>query len=102
MTTIRLACSVCDRDDMDGITPDQLAELLLDGWEDISAYQSFEDSCRTYDHPADEPPGYSVFDWFTHLGTCPECVVAQESWALGADVPVLATGRDDDGGTHHA
>lgn len=77
--TIRLACVDCDRSDKDGITADELSECVRLGWSGVRRYQSYEDSVRAYDDPADAPPGYSVLDWFTHLGTCPECVVAGEA-----------------------
>jgi hypothetical protein len=66
---IRLACLYCSRDDCDGI--EDLAEAP--GWTDIQEVQTFAESCQTYDDPADAPPGFSIFDWWTHLGTCPEC-----------------------------
>jgi hypothetical protein len=77
--TIRLACVDCDRSDKDGITADELSECVRLGWAGVRRYQSYEDSVRAYDDPAEAPPGYSVLDWFTHLGTCPECVVTGEA-----------------------
>jgi hypothetical protein len=73
MTTIRLACSECDRQDFDGISLEQLQQAKADGWSDISEMQSYEESCRTYENPADAPPGFDVTAWWTHLGVCPEC-----------------------------
>ena len=70
---IRLACSECSRDDKNPITPEQLAQCKGEGWTDISEVQTFEESCRTYDNPADAPEGFDVTAWYTHLGTCPEC-----------------------------
>jgi hypothetical protein len=70
---IRLACEVCGRDDKDFITLEQLAQCEAEGWTDINEVQKFEDSCRTYDNPADAPEGYDITAWYTHLGTCPEC-----------------------------
>jgi hypothetical protein len=72
-TTIRLACSACYRDDKDLITQEQLEQCKSEGWTDIAEVQTFEASCRTYDDPADEPAGYDIMAWYTHLGVCPEC-----------------------------
>ena len=74
--TIRLACCHCDRRDMDGITPSKLRKLIRHGWEDVDRYQTYRQACRVYRNPAREPPGYSILDWWTHLGTCPDCVQA--------------------------
>jgi hypothetical protein len=71
--TIRLSCAYCENDH-DGITPAGLAALKRAGWADIQRMQTYNQSIKTYDDPAKAPPGYSVFDWFTHLGICPECV----------------------------
>lgn len=65
MTTIRLACMVCDREDYDGITPEQLAQALLDGWQGIDEAQTYEEAT------AEIGNGFS--GWWTHLGWCPEC-----------------------------
>jgi hypothetical protein len=73
--SVRLACDSCDRDDYDGISPAELAALIADGWVNVSEEQTHEEACKTYDDPRDEPPGYSVLDWHTHVGTCPDCVV---------------------------
>lgn len=70
---VRLACMECYRDDMDGITRGELLQAIKGGWKCVSRFQSYEDSIKTYDDPKDEPPGYSVLDWYTHLGWCPEC-----------------------------
>jgi hypothetical protein len=61
--TIRLACSACDRADKDNITPDQLEQCKAEGWTDITEVQTFEEACRTYDDPADEPAGYDIMAW---------------------------------------
>ncbi len=55
---IRLACMECDRDDMDGITEEQLAALT--GWEDVHPSPAREDD---------------VWAWWTHMGTCDECTL---------------------------
>jgi hypothetical protein len=70
---IRLACASCDRDEMDGITPEQLEQAKAEGWMDIEEVQSYDDSMQTYDNPDDAPPGFDVTAWHTHLGTCPDC-----------------------------
>ncbi len=67
---IRLGCRNCFREDMDGI------RLFPGDWEDIGEAQSLRDSLSTYDgndYDDPPPPGYSVLDWWTHLGNCPEC-----------------------------
>ena len=71
--TIRLACQDCDRQDKDNITAEQLEQCKAEGWTDIAEMQSYEQSCRTYDNPADAPEGYDVTAWYTHLGVCPDC-----------------------------
>lgn len=54
--TIRLACEHCDREDFDGTT---LAQATASGWTDIEAAPAGLDS---------------VIDWWSHLGTCPDCI----------------------------
>jgi hypothetical protein len=71
--TIRLACHDCDRLDKDNITPEQLEQCKAEGWTDIIEFQTFEESCRTYENPADASEGYDVTAWYTHLGVCPDC-----------------------------
>ena len=68
--TIRLACMLCDRQDFDGISPKELARAIASGWQEVGRVQTYAEASRTY---IDPPPGYSVFDWWTHLGWCPEC-----------------------------
>jgi hypothetical protein len=75
--TIRLACDECDRDDMDGITYAELLAAKKAGWKGVIRVQTYAQSLKTYDHPADEPPGYSILDWMTHIGDCPECEAAK-------------------------
>lgn len=70
---VRLACDNCDRDDKDMITREKLKKCEKDGWQGIGRVQTYTQSCKTYDNPADAPPGYSILDWWTHMGTCPEC-----------------------------
>jgi hypothetical protein len=69
MTKIRLACMQCDRQDFDGITAKELNEAIRRGWQDVQRVQSYQQAGSTK-----EKPGYSVFDWWTHLGYCPDCV----------------------------
>jgi hypothetical protein len=64
----RLGCGGgCFRDDFDGVK-----ELPAD-WEDIREERSLKDALTTYDDPDDEPPGFSISDWETHFGLCPDC-----------------------------
>jgi hypothetical protein len=71
---IRLACAFCDREDCDGITEDELAGKVDGGWESITERQTYQESIQVYDDPAEAPPDYSVFDWWTHVGYCPDCL----------------------------
>ncbi len=68
---IRLSCSKCFRDDFDGV------KLFPGGWLGIEEVQSLEASLTTYEDGETEPPGYSVFDWETHSGLCPECQLTE-------------------------
>ncbi|MEZ6117118.1 MAG: hypothetical protein R3C28_11170 [Pirellulaceae bacterium] len=61
---IRLACHLCDRTDFDGI------DVLPDDWDDIQEIQSLADSLRII--PVDDTKN-SPLEWYTHLGTCPDC-----------------------------
>jgi hypothetical protein len=72
--TIRLGCEYCDRGDCDGITAIQLRAARRAGWQGIRRVQTYAQSCKTYHDPADQPTAYSVLDWETHVGVCPECV----------------------------
>ena len=69
---IRLACTECDRSDKDGIDEEQLEACLLEGWTDITFIQAYEQSLQTYE-PGEGPPGFDAMEWWTHLGTCPDC-----------------------------
>lgn len=69
MNEIRLACCHCDREDMDGITAEQLEKAVQDGWTEITRVQNLAQSLAPVG-PND--PG-SVFDWYTHLGICFDC-----------------------------
>ena len=61
---IRLACSACDRDDYDGVSQ------LPRGWINITKMQLWQESLLRVE---DEDQDQSVFQWYTHLGTCPDC-----------------------------
>jgi hypothetical protein len=76
-TPVRLACISCERDDCDGITEDELAWKVANGWAGVSREQTWKESATAYKNPEDAPPGYSVFDWWTHLGYCPDCTSNQ-------------------------
>jgi hypothetical protein len=78
--TIRLACHHCDRSDCDGITRTQLVEAKANGWRDVTRFQSFAESCKVWEptpgpdyHDQLPPESHSAFEWYTHLGTCPDC-----------------------------
>jgi hypothetical protein len=49
--SIRLACAACDRDNMDGITPEQLEQAKAQGWTGIEEVQSCDESMQSYDKP---------------------------------------------------
>jgi hypothetical protein len=57
---IRLACAACDRDEMDGITPEQLEQAKAQGWTGIEEVQSYDDSMQTYDNLDDASAGFAV------------------------------------------
>lgn len=69
--TVRLACSACDRSDKDYITAQGLEQAVTEGWTDIEEVQSYEAACREV--AVDDKSGASVFEWWTTLGTCPDC-----------------------------
>ncbi len=64
MSRIRLACSICDCTDYDGI------DVVPPDWEGVSEVQSYEDAC-TEVSPDDMQRDLTA--WYTHIGTCPEC-----------------------------
>lgn len=67
---IRLSCENCDRDDFDGVL-----EIPKD-WSNVTEVQSWEASVQ----PAERgDQSRSVFEWWTHLGTCPDCNVQQNA-----------------------
>ena len=61
---IRLACNQCDRDDFDGVSK------LPHDWEDVTEVQSLKESRTQVD---DNDRMLSPLDWYTHVGTCPDC-----------------------------
>ena len=61
---IRLGCGSCDRDDFDGI------KRIPSDWVDVTVVQSLKASLQEVDS-ADR--SRSPFEWYTHLGTCPDC-----------------------------
>jgi hypothetical protein len=77
--TIRLACETCDRSDKNGITARELKACEAEGWTGVTREQTYAQSCKTYDDPADQPPGFDILAWYTHLGTCPKCQQAAEA-----------------------
>lgn len=73
-TSFRLACYGCDAA-IDG-TADQ-KDAKAAGWRNIKRQQSYQEATTTYE-PDDAPPGYSVLDWYTHIGDCPDCAAELE------------------------
>jgi len=61
---IRLACSECDTDEGDGISK------IPSTWKDVTEVQSLAESRKEV--PADDKTR-SAFEWYTHLGICPQC-----------------------------
>lgn len=76
---IRLACMKCDRDDHDLISRAELAKAIKAGWTDVAREQTFAEACAPVGDGPSKPYAWgeldngSVFFWYTHLGTCPEC-----------------------------
>jgi len=58
--------------DYDGITEAQLEEANRGGWVDVQEAQGYAEATKTYE-AGETPPGDSAFDWWTHLGYCPDC-----------------------------
>ena len=71
--TIRLACAECDRSDFDGITLRQLREAIKSGWKEVQRVQTYRQACTIFSSTEDAPRGHSRFEWWTHLGWCPDC-----------------------------
>ncbi len=61
---IRLACAGCDREDYDGVW------RIPKNWEGVQRHQTLTQS---YEVVEETDTHKSQFDWFTHLGTCPDC-----------------------------
>lgn len=61
---IRLACQHCDTTECDGV------ESVPPDWTEVFEVQSYAASCEEI--PA-EDQSRSPFEWYTHLGICPEC-----------------------------
>ena len=64
----RLACVSCDREDYDGIS------YIPKTWRDVQRYQTL---AASLEEVADGDHSRSAFDWFTHMGQCPECQQAE-------------------------
>ena len=73
---VRLACRCCDREDHDGITSTHLA-ILEATWHRVTEFQSWKDSVTIWTDEQCLKEGKSNFEWFTHLGLCPECQLAE-------------------------
>jgi hypothetical protein len=58
----------CDREDFDGV------DSLPSDWFAVDEVQSYEESIREADL---SDMTITVFDWYTHLGVCPECQQAE-------------------------
>ena len=82
-TTVRLACTAYDRDDTDGITPEQLEQAKAEGWTGIDEVQSYDDSMQSCDSPYDAPPEFAV----TIAGNAPQGDLTGEFLVI-ADRPV--------------
>ena len=59
---VRLACHTCDRQDFDGV------DKAPSDWIDVIEVQSLKESRREVDVDDRER---SAFEWYAHLGTCP-------------------------------
>jgi hypothetical protein len=46
---------------------------MRSGWREVEEVQSYAAACKTHRTTATQPKRYSVFDWWTHLGWCPDC-----------------------------
>jgi len=61
---IRLSCQYCDTQEADGVAE------IPPGWTDVEEVQSYAASLEEI--PPDDCIR-SPLEWYTHLGTCPEC-----------------------------
>ena len=75
---VRLECKLCEREDHDGITEEQL-EACRQTWEGIREEQSWEDATTVWtEEQMMQHPDRSNVMWWTHNGTCPDCLVEME------------------------
>ena len=65
---IRLACVSCDTDELDGI------DSIPDDWEFVDRFQSYEESLEEIEI---DDFTRSPCEWYTHLGVCPDCQIAE-------------------------
>ena len=70
MESIRLRCHQCDREDFDGIV-----EIPSD-WTDVTFVPPLEASRQEV---ALSDTSRNRFEWYTHLGTSPECQTEEAS-----------------------
>lgn len=61
---VRLACISCDTDEFDGI------DSIPDDWVFVTRVQSYEESLEEI---AADDLTRSPCEWYTHVGTCPDC-----------------------------
>ncbi len=70
---IRLTCWNCvDHDTCDGV------HLIPRGWRGVSKEQTLREALSFYDDKHDAPDGHIPWMWWTHIGTCPECVAEED------------------------
>lgn len=76
---VRLECTMCERDDHDGITEKQL-EACRQTWEGIREEQSWLEATTiwTEEQMKQDPWERTNLIWCTHNGTCPDCLAAME------------------------
>jgi hypothetical protein len=58
---------LCDREDFDGV------HRIPEAWIDVHQHQSLAESLATTEK-SDRPR--SALEWYTHLGQCPKCQLA--------------------------
>lgn len=66
---IRLACASCERDDCDGIY------AIPPNWTEVQFVQTLKQSKAEI--PLVDSERRSLTEWYTHLGVCPECALAE-------------------------
>lgn len=82
---IKLGCFNCDDESLNGISEAELEQAIAAGWTEIEYEQSYENSmlCEEsynalgFDHGKHRAT-FSVLDWWTHLGLCPDCAGDEE------------------------